>query len=225
MPLPLLPASDFDSLMQERGICGKCSYPLCPNPRKRLDGGGKSTYALVDKGQKTMRFVEKEKLERFCSDICARQRLWLRVQLNTEPAWTRAEIINDAQVDDKGAVSGLDLAGEKWRGGVGARILLLEEVEEKRRQAKWNNTKEADIERLAEELMEIGISLDKETRQLKQSDPLSVDVKERKNDGSTPKPPELILTDEQGDRARVIEGYTLKIGPVYVILKKLVWGE
>ena len=42
--------------------------------------------------------------------------------------------------------------------------------------------------------MEIGISLDKETRELKQNDPLSVDVKERKNEGSTPKSLELILT-------------------------------
>ena len=53
--------------------------PTMSNPRKRLDGGRKSTYALVDKGKKTMRFVEKEKLERFCSDICAGQGLWLRV--------------------------------------------------------------------------------------------------------------------------------------------------
>jgi len=217
--------SDFDSLMQERGICDKCSYPLCPNPRKRLAGGGKSTYALVDKGKKTMRFVEKEKLERFCSDICARQGLWLRVQLSTEPAWTRAEIINDAQVDDKGAVSGLDLTGGKWRGGVGTRILLLEEAEEQRRQAKWNNMKEADIERLAEELMEVGISLDKETRELKQNDSLSVDIKERKNEGGTANPPELILTDENGDRARAIEGYTPKIGPVYTQKISMEGGE
>ncbi|RPB03773.1 hypothetical protein L873DRAFT_1668596 [Choiromyces venosus 120613-1] len=207
--------SDFDSLMEERGICDKCSYPLCPNPRKRLAGGGKSTYALIDKGKETMRFVEKEKLERFCSDVCAQRGLWLRVQLNTEPAWTRAEIINDAQVDDKGAVSGLDLTGEKWRAGLGNTILLLEEAEEQRRQAKWNNTKEADIEKLAEELMEVGISLDRQTRQLKQSDSLSVDVKERKDEGDTVKPPELILTDENGDKAGTIEGYTPKIGPVY----------
>ncbi|KAG0640620.1 Rtr1/RPAP2 family-domain-containing protein [Tuber brumale] len=208
-------SSDFDSLMEERGICDKCSYPLCPNPRKRLAGGGKSAYALVDKGKKTMRFVEKEKLEQFCSDICARQGLWLRVQLSTEPAWTRAEIISDVQVDEKGTVSGLDLTGEKWRGGLGAEILLLEEAEEQRRQAKWNNTKEADIEKLAEELMEVGINLDKETRGLKQSDSLFVDIKERENEGGTAKPPELILTDENGDRARAIEGYTPKIGPVY----------
>ncbi|PWW74306.1 hypothetical protein C7212DRAFT_365309 [Tuber magnatum] len=207
--------SDFDSLIEERGICDKCSYPLCPNPPKRLAGGGKSTYALVNKGKKTMRFVEKEKLERFCSDICARQGLWLRVQLNTEPAWTRAEIIRDVQVDSRGAVLGLDLTGEKWRGGFGTTILLLEEAEEQRRQAKWNNTKEADIEKLAEELMEVGISLDKETRGLKQSDSLSVDIKERKNEAGMVKPPELILTDENGDRARSIEGYTPKIGPVY----------
>ncbi|KAG0130176.1 hypothetical protein HOY82DRAFT_563063 [Tuber indicum] len=207
--------SDFDSLMEERGICDKCSNPLCPKPRKRLAGGGKSTYALVDKGKKTMRFVEKEKLERFCSDICARQGLWLRVQLNTEPAWTRAEIIGDVQVDEKGAVSGLDLTGEKWRGGLGAAILLLEEAEEQRWQEKWNNTKEADIEKLAEELMEVGISLDGETRGMKQSDSLSVEIKERESEGGMAELPELILTDENGDRARAIEGYTPKIGPVY----------
>jgi len=172
-----------------------------------------------------MKFVEKKKLERFCSDICARQGLWLRVQLSTEPAWTRAEIINDAQVDDKGAVSGLDLTGEKWCGGVGTRILLLEEAEEQRRQAKWNNMKEADIERLAEELLEVGISLDNETRELKQNDPLSVDIKERKNEGGTAKPPELVLTDENGDRARAIEGYTPKIGPVYTQKISMGGGE
>ncbi|CUS08089.1 unnamed protein product [Tuber aestivum] len=207
--------SDFDSLMEERRICDKCSYPLCPNPPKRLAGGGKSTYALVNKGKKTMRFVEKEKLERFCSDICARQGLWLRIQLNPEPAWTRAETISDAQVDDKGAVSGLDLTGEKWRGGLESKILLLEEAEEQRRQAKWNNTREADIKKLEEELMEVGISFEKETRGPKQSDSLSVDIKERKNEAGMANPPELILTDENGSRVRAIEGYTPKIGPVY----------
>jgi hypothetical protein len=210
--------SDFDSLMEEREICGKCGYPLCGNPRRRLPGDKQSKYVLVDKGKKSMRFVEATKLERFCGDECAKRGYWIRVQLSQEPAWTRNEVTEGAEVDEKGEVFGLDLLGERWKeqpDEVG-KILLLEEAKREREVLKWNNTKEHELKKLARELHEVGINFDLQGPGNAGDPTVGVGIHEREMGEGAAIAPELTLTDENGDRALVIEGYTPKLAPTYI---------
>lgn len=201
--------SDFDSVMEEREICGKCCYPLCDKPRKRLPAKVQSKYVLVDKGKESMRFVEARKLQRFCGDKCARRGLWIRVQLSKEPAWTREGVTEGVEVDEKGVVSGLDLLGERWRGLPAEieKISLLEETKLEMETPKWTNTKEEDLKKLAEELHEVGISLTS-GEPLKGEAPVPVNIQERKADEGAAKAPDPISTGESDDRLLAIEGYT-----------------
>lgn len=108
-----------------------------------------------------MRFVERTKLERFCSDMCARRGLWLRVQLNDEPSWLRGDVLEGVEVGSKGEVFGLDLDGLRWAAAGGEdTMLLLEEVEERRRVKEGGVAavaSEADLKRLVQELQGLGI--------------------------------------------------------------------
>ncbi|KAI9817926.1 MAG: hypothetical protein M1832_004546 [Thelocarpon impressellum] len=78
--------SDYDALIEERNIADLCGYALCPQPPVRQKTGAR--LRIVDGGRQV---VPRRKLEQWCSEACARQALYLRVQLSEEPAWTRAE--------------------------------------------------------------------------------------------------------------------------------------
>lgn len=151
--------ADYDSLLEERNILVQCGYALCGAAKKSSPTA--STYVLVDKGRSTMRFVERTKIERFCSDTCARRGLWLRVQLNDEPSWLRGDVLEGVEVGTKGEVFGLDLDGQRWVAAGGEdTMLLLEEVEERRRVKEGGVAgvaNEADLKRLVEELQGLGI--------------------------------------------------------------------
>ena len=81
--------SDYDALILERNINNFCGYTLCPNPKSEDGGGGK--YRIIGKTgrAKDFRVVEKEELEKWCSEECARRALYVRVQLSETPAWER----------------------------------------------------------------------------------------------------------------------------------------
>lgn len=81
--------TDYDELIQERNINEKCGYTLCPNARVKDDSGGK--YRIIGAGGKAKDFkvVEKEELEKWCSEACAKRALYVRVQLSETPAWER----------------------------------------------------------------------------------------------------------------------------------------
>ncbi|KAI9880565.1 MAG: hypothetical protein M1830_002264 [Pleopsidium flavum] len=99
--------NDYDSLIEERNINGKCGYALCPRPPRSENTGAKFRI-LVGKGRgdDTFRVVPRQKLEQWCSKECAKKALYIRVQLSEEPAWMRAE-------------------------GSGVEVVLFEEVEAK----------------------------------------------------------------------------------------------
>ncbi|KAF2431005.1 hypothetical protein EJ08DRAFT_557868, partial [Tothia fuscella] len=81
--------SDYDSLLEERRIAQKCGYVLCNNPPKKTStGGGKFKILGRKKGQE-FRVVEREKTDCWCCQDCARRALYVKVQLDEEPAWTR----------------------------------------------------------------------------------------------------------------------------------------
>lgn len=82
--------SDYDSLIEERNINRQCGYVLCPRPNRQEDT--KAKYRILPgkgRGSAALNFVERHTLERWCSDDCGKRALYVKVQLNEEPAWTR----------------------------------------------------------------------------------------------------------------------------------------
>lgn len=65
--------SDFDNLVEERRIDGKCGYALCPNPPRR-----ESLMLKIKPGSAD-----------WCSDVCARKGLYVKAQLSSVPVWER----------------------------------------------------------------------------------------------------------------------------------------
>ncbi|EFW13735.1 hypothetical protein D8B26_003734 [Coccidioides posadasii str. Silveira] len=89
--------SDYDNLILERNIDGRCGYTLCPKDHRKEDPKAKFRIVWGPKGSgpggrgKEMKVVPKEQLEKWCSDKCAERALYVRVQLSEEPAWERID--------------------------------------------------------------------------------------------------------------------------------------
>ncbi|MCJ1277231.1 hypothetical protein MMC21_005041 [Puttea exsequens] len=82
--------SDYDALIVERNINRQCGYIFCPKPNRLQDTDAK--YRILPnrgKGHGALQIIEKQKLERWCSDDCSKKALYIKVQLDEEPAWTR----------------------------------------------------------------------------------------------------------------------------------------
>ncbi|WEW59081.1 RNA polymerase II CTD heptapeptide repeat phosphatase [Emydomyces testavorans] len=126
--------SDYDNLILERNIDGRCGYALCPMPHRREDPKAKFRIIWGPKGSgpggrgKEMKVVPKEQLEKWCSDECGERALYIRVQLNEEPAWERVDRQNlnillleegrqRGETDKKGkqAVSSMPIVEDKFR--------------------------------------------------------------------------------------------------------------
>jgi hypothetical protein len=78
--------ADYDALIEERNIADKCGYALCPKPKMRARSTAKKQFVDTDKG---VEIVDRKVLEVWCSDDCAKRALYVKVQLNEEPAWLR----------------------------------------------------------------------------------------------------------------------------------------
>jgi hypothetical protein len=85
--LPFQP-SDYDDLLEERRIAGKCGHVFCDKPPKKTASGGKFKIVGKKRGQE-FKVVEREKMDCWCSVDCARRALYVKVQLDEEPAWLR----------------------------------------------------------------------------------------------------------------------------------------
>ncbi|KAL8672017.1 MAG: hypothetical protein Q9224_007597 [Gallowayella concinna] len=88
--LKVFQPSDYDSLIQERNINGKCGYALCSRPR-RLQNTNANFRILRKKG---LQIVPRAQLEQFCSEDCAKRAVYVKVQLDDQPAWMRAPCHN-----------------------------------------------------------------------------------------------------------------------------------
>lgn len=80
--------SDYDSLVEERIIDNKCGYVLCPHP-KRLEHTN-AKYRILQSKSHGLKVVERQELERWCSEECGKRALHIRIQLDEEPAWARS---------------------------------------------------------------------------------------------------------------------------------------
>lgn len=90
--LTLFQTSDYDALIQERNIEGLCGYVLCP--RKHRSENTNAKYRIVvDKnvGRGSFKVVERQELEKWCSDACGKRALYLRLQMLETPPWERNE--------------------------------------------------------------------------------------------------------------------------------------
>lgn len=105
--LQLFQPSDYDCLIQERNINEHCGYTLCSNPRAK--DGSKGKYRILGKTGKAkdFRVVEREELEKWCSEDCARRAMYVKVQLSERPAWERAastrqiELMDEQKTDEE----------------------------------------------------------------------------------------------------------------------------
>lgn len=82
--------TDYDSLIEERNIDGKCGYTLCPRPHRVEEI--EARYRILrgsGEGAMGMKVVKREELERWCSEECGKRALYIRVQLSEVPAWER----------------------------------------------------------------------------------------------------------------------------------------
>ncbi|QSS62744.1 hypothetical protein I7I51_02483 [Histoplasma capsulatum] len=92
--IPFQP-SDYDNLILERNIDGRCGYALCANEHRKEDPRARFRVLWGKKGSgpggrgKEMKVVPKEQIEKWCSDECAERAMYIRVQLIQQPAWER----------------------------------------------------------------------------------------------------------------------------------------
>jgi hypothetical protein len=70
--------SDYDNLVEERRIDGKCGYALCSNSPRSITMGASAAWKLKSKGAAD-----------YCSDNCVRKALYVKTQLSEVPAWER----------------------------------------------------------------------------------------------------------------------------------------
>ncbi|KAL6711748.1 hypothetical protein ACN47E_002791 [Coniothyrium glycines] len=78
--------TDYDALIEERNINGRCGYALCPKPKRRAPSTAKKQFVDTEHG---VQIVDRKVLEVWCSDDCAKRALYVKVQLKEEPAWMR----------------------------------------------------------------------------------------------------------------------------------------
>ena len=93
--LRLFQPSDYDALIEERNTNKQCGYVLCPRPNRLQDTQAK--YRILygrGRGPDSLKIVERQTLERWCSDDCGKRALYVKVQLIEEPAWTRSHTID-----------------------------------------------------------------------------------------------------------------------------------
>lgn len=76
--------SDFDSLVEERRIDGKCGYALCANQPRSKSLGEAAVWKL------------KKGMGDWCSNECAKKAFYVKAQLSEVPAWER---VPEAQPD------------------------------------------------------------------------------------------------------------------------------
>lgn len=103
--------SDYDCLIEERNICRKCGYALCAQPNRRDNGKGGLRILGNGRGKANeFKVITKAEAERWCSEECARRALYIRVQLQEQPAWERVGVQSDVELQEETKLAGESLA-------------------------------------------------------------------------------------------------------------------
>ncbi|KAH8792858.1 Rtr1/RPAP2 family-domain-containing protein [Hyaloscypha sp. PMI_1271] len=123
--------TDYDELIHERNINEKCGYTLCPNARVKDGSGGKYRILGTNGKAKDFRVVEKEELEKWCSEACAKRALYVRVQLSESPAWERdaaGSTVNIDLLDEPKSAEGAIAEGLEKMGLDGGKAVKQQDV-------------------------------------------------------------------------------------------------
>ncbi|KAH0563210.1 hypothetical protein GP486_002227 [Trichoglossum hirsutum] len=183
--------SDYDGLIQERNIEGKCGYVLCPRPRLLQDTEAQFRILRVGRKEGGLKVVPRESLEKWCSEACQRRAMYVRVQLSEEPAWVRE--------------------------ATAAEIVFLDEVERKRNAEAGDH----QINKLIEEMERSQIGSDESAQKREQlarergdetggKERVIVTIKENVGSQNAPVPPSL-EDDERLDNSHLlVEGHLTK---------------
>jgi RNA polymerase II-associated protein 2 len=92
----LFQPGDYDDLIEERNSNKLCGYALCSRPRRRVAAGGQ--WKLMNYGRQDFGIMPVKELEKWCSQACAKQALYIKVQLNETAAMERVGI-DSIQID------------------------------------------------------------------------------------------------------------------------------
>ena len=183
--------SDHNGLIAERNINRQCGYVLCPNPNKVEDS--KAKFRILrdqTQGPNGLKFVEKEYLEKWCSDECGKRALYIQVQLSEEPAWTRGT--GDSQeiilLEEGGNVD----EGMKHSNG-GTHTSSLDEAQEQMVQRLESLSIERGHKEVPDHLLK----------------PANISVHEKPHSMGEPRPPSLTHNDSING-ALMVEGYRPK---------------
>ena len=88
MLLPLFQHSDYDALIEERNIDGRCGYVVCPRRKRQQDT--KARFRIKHSREiGASAFIAKSELGNWCSLSCEKYSSYLGRQLSSEPAWAR----------------------------------------------------------------------------------------------------------------------------------------
>ena len=187
--------SDYDSLIEERNVNKQCGYVLCPKPNRLQDT--KAKYRILNgqgKGNDALRFVEKQTLERWCSDDCGKRALYIKVQLSEEPAWTRTATEGDFVL--------LEEKPEIQRAKDG-KVNLIERLK--------NLDIGQDEKQLAAQMKALSIERGDGNAPSRSFGLAETDVREKANTSGEAFPPEPPSMDERTDGLHgIIEGYRPK---------------
>jgi hypothetical protein len=189
--IPFQP-TDYDALIEERNIADKCGYALCPRPKKKARSTARKQFVDTDHG---VEIVDRKVLEVWCSDDCAKRALYVKVQLNEEPAWMR-------------------------QGGYGDKIeLMVENAEEhktlplrlKQEGATTADAEEEDVDEAwaarEDAMADLALERGEKPGQMSKanSDLIQDQVMERVSSNAPPKPPSL--PTQTSDHTMAIEGH------------------
>lgn len=192
--LRLFQPSDYDLLIEERNINRQCGYLLCPKPNRQENTNAKYRI-LPGKKKDHIKFVARHTLERWCSDDCGKRALYVKVQLDEEPAWSRV-------------------------GPSGGDILLLEDKRNDQKRHGDQSTLIEELRALDMSLEEDEVITRMKTLAIERGDEKApnrsiglgeIDVRERRDLNSktfAPGPPTTVSSPGGGSGS--IEGYTPK---------------
>lgn len=194
--VPFQPA-DYDALIEERNIADKCGYALCSRPKKKARSTAKKQFVDTDDG---VQIVDRKVLEVWCSDDCARRALYVKVQLNEEPAWLRhggyggkIELMVDNEEEHRTA---LPLRPKQQAASV-------KDSEEDEVNAAWAACEDA----LADLALERGEKPGQATKA--NNDLVQDQILERPTNNAPPQPPSL--PSQTSDHTMAIEGHVPRI--------------
>ena len=146
--------SDYDDLVDERRLAGKCGYVFCSKALNITGGGGRFKIFGKKSGQE-FKVVARAKVECWCSADCARRAMFVKVQLIEEPAWERRSnstheieiLARDTEADASLEPTGNSASRDRGKLDRAMRNMIIERGDESKPARSVNMIMETLVER------------------------------------------------------------------------------